>query len=209
LIDLISRYIAVISAAAIAGLSVFNVGYFWKIGLHFIGLIDLTNLAYSFGLAFSAVSLVVAVAVIVAPRNPTRGTLIALGVVGGGLSLWGIWKFSPRTLEPQLLENGAILVGFAITGTAAVLWRLHENRRLNWRVFVLFIAASVITVFQAGSLTAALQLPDRFTYTVSTKDGDMLHGVRILHSASGGLIFVQDGHIIFLPQAEIKSVRSD
>lgn len=40
-------YLPAITGAALFVLSIFNIGYFSKIGLHFIGVMDLTNLVYS------------------------------------------------------------------------------------------------------------------------------------------------------------------
>jgi hypothetical protein len=57
----ILKLIPQISVAAVALLSLFTVGYFSKIGIHLLGVIDVTNLVYSFGLAFGFVAFVVAV----------------------------------------------------------------------------------------------------------------------------------------------------
>jgi hypothetical protein len=40
-------YLPAITGVAILVLSIFNIGYFSKIGLHFLGVMDLTNLVYS------------------------------------------------------------------------------------------------------------------------------------------------------------------
>jgi hypothetical protein len=211
MIDFISRYISTISLAAVAALSIFNIGYFWKIGLHFIGLVDLSNLVYSAGLALSAIAIVLMVASNVVPRKPARWKLIAAGILGAGVSTWGIFKFSPRTLDPQLIENGAILVGFAISGTAAFNWLLQRyqiTRVWDGRDIGLIVFFSYSIIFQAGIFTAALELSNRLTYTVTTKGGDVLQDVRILRSASAGFILAIEGHVVFIPQAEIRSVES-
>ncbi|WLB57471.1 hypothetical protein [Bradyrhizobium japonicum] len=41
-------FIPAISVLALLILSIFNIGYFSKVGLHFLGVMDLTNLVYSF-----------------------------------------------------------------------------------------------------------------------------------------------------------------
>jgi hypothetical protein len=53
MIDFITRYISAISLAIATTLSVFNIGYFWKIGLPFLGLMDLSNLVYSLGVSLT------------------------------------------------------------------------------------------------------------------------------------------------------------
>jgi hypothetical protein len=209
--DFIGRYISAISLAVVAALSIFNIGYFWKIGLHFIGLVDLTNLVYSAGLALAAISVLIMSALIVVPKRPDSWKLVVTGIVGTALSTWGILRFNPRTLDPQLCENGAILVGFGIAGSAALIWALQRNRLTgvwNWRDLVLFPFALCATTFQVGVFTAALELSDRRTYTVMTKSGGELQDTRILRSASAGFILAIDGHVVFVPQREIISVKS-
>jgi Na+-transporting methylmalonyl-CoA/oxaloacetate decarboxylase gamma subunit len=46
------KSIPLISIVALALTGLFNIGYFSKIGLHFLGIIDLSNVVYSFGLVF-------------------------------------------------------------------------------------------------------------------------------------------------------------
>src|SRR5262249_4219801 len=52
MLDLVARILPVASAIAVAALTIFNIGYSWRIGLHFLGIIDINNVVYSFGLAF-------------------------------------------------------------------------------------------------------------------------------------------------------------
>jgi hypothetical protein len=50
MLDIVARILPVAATVAVASLAVFNVGYFWKIGLHFLGTVDFNNIVYSFGL---------------------------------------------------------------------------------------------------------------------------------------------------------------
>jgi len=53
MLDVVAKMLPAAATIAVASLSMFNVGYFWKIGsLHFLGIIDWNNIVYSFGLAF-------------------------------------------------------------------------------------------------------------------------------------------------------------
>jgi len=132
-LDTVSRYASAISLAAIALLSIFNIGYFWKIGLHFLGLIDLTNLVYSFGLSLVALLLTGSIGAFVFRRSSSLLRIIAGVAVGGALSMWGIIRFSPRTLDPELVENGAILIGFIVSCAAFFgLVRLRRQGGANW-----------------------------------------------------------------------------
>jgi len=49
----IREYWPFVSLIALAIVSIFNIGYFYRVGIHFIGVMDLTNIAYSFGLVFA------------------------------------------------------------------------------------------------------------------------------------------------------------
>ena len=50
MLENISKYWALLTVTAFAIVSLFNIGYFYVIGLHFIGVMDLTNVIYSVGL---------------------------------------------------------------------------------------------------------------------------------------------------------------
>src|SRR6476620_11829429 len=52
MLDVVAKMLPAAATIAVASLSMFNVGYFWKIGLHFLGIVDWNNIVYSFGLAF-------------------------------------------------------------------------------------------------------------------------------------------------------------
>jgi hypothetical protein len=47
-----------LSITALILVSIFNIGYFSNIGLHFLGLIDFTNIVYSIGLVFAGLVLI-------------------------------------------------------------------------------------------------------------------------------------------------------
>lgn len=49
----ILQYTTQLSLAAFALVSIFNIGYFSRIGLHFLGLVDLTNIVYSFAIVLA------------------------------------------------------------------------------------------------------------------------------------------------------------
>jgi hypothetical protein len=210
--DFISRYASAISLIAVAALSVFNIGYFWKIGLHFIGLVDLTNLVYSVGLAVIPIAAVLFGALWVIPKKPTPAKIIAMGVFGVAISSVGLFYWSPRTLEPQLIENGAVLFGLVISGTASLIWMLERQKQTGlweWQNSAVLLFCLFGATWQAGSFTAAVELADRFTYTVATKAG-VLPGVRILRSSSSGFILATaPSRLMFIPQSEIKSVTSE
>ena len=54
MLDKLSKFTPPLSILALVLVSVFNIGYFSRIGIHFLGLIDLSNIAYSVGITFVA-----------------------------------------------------------------------------------------------------------------------------------------------------------
>jgi hypothetical protein len=51
MLENITRLFPAISLVLVATLSIFNIGYLWRFGIHYLGIIDLSNVVYSFGLA--------------------------------------------------------------------------------------------------------------------------------------------------------------
>jgi hypothetical protein len=207
MIDFVTRYISTISLAVAATLSIFNIGYFWKIGLPFLGLMDLSNLVYSLGVSLTVLSIGVFIASrIIKTAAGSVPLQIVIAGVGAALSMWGIIRFSPRTLEPQLLDNAAILLGFVLSASAFAS-RVWDGQAWNWRNATSLIIVWSIIMFQAGVCQAALDMTDRFKYAVSTKSG-VIDNARILRSSSSGLLLLADGKIRFVPQGEVKDVTS-
>src|ERR1043166_1120324 len=46
-------YVPLASILAVALVSIFNIGYFTRVGLHFLGVMDISNLVYPIGLVFA------------------------------------------------------------------------------------------------------------------------------------------------------------
>jgi hypothetical protein len=53
MLDNISKATPAITLIAVAAFSIFNIGYFWKVGIHFLGVLDFSNLVYTFGLSMT------------------------------------------------------------------------------------------------------------------------------------------------------------
>jgi hypothetical protein len=211
MIDFVTRYISAISLAVAAALSIFNIGYYWKIGLHFLGLADLTNLVYSAGLSSTVLILWGGIVALVVRRQPSLPGII-IGLAGCcAFSLWGIWHIQPRNSEPQFWENLALLLGLAFGGAYFTAWvRLRQRSTGSTdQIDKVILAASLtVTMFQAGMFSAAIELIDRYTYLVSTKAGVINHA-RILRSSSAGFLLSFEGKVMFIPQGEIRSVMSE
>ncbi|MGJ4995711.1 hypothetical protein ACQR0Z_14895 [Bradyrhizobium sp. HKCCYLS3077] len=202
--DYLNKHASAISLATISTLAIFNVGYFWKIGIHFLGLIDISNLVYSLGVSLTAISIGGAITAIVV-RASSAWLQILLAGIGATVSTWGIVYFQPRTLDPQLPQNFAILIGFilpwaAFTGRLIALDHAQKWSNLAW------VGLGWWTIiFQAGICQVSIELADRFMYVVNTKAG-VIVDARILRSSSAGLLLVVDKRITFIPQGEIRAV---
>jgi hypothetical protein len=207
MIDFLTRYISTISLTIGATLSLFNIGYFWKIGLHFLGLIDFSNLVYSFGASLVALSVAGFILASVAHFATSNAKMLFIALAGAALSTWGIFHFSPRTLVPEYEANAAILVGFVLSGSAFTAKVRSQPHYVNLRNLSTLAFGWFVIAFQAGVWQASAELSDRFKYTVSTKSG-VIDNVRILRASSSGFLLASEGKIIFIPQAEIKDVTS-
>jgi hypothetical protein len=205
--DFLARYISTISLAIGATLSLFNIGYYWKIGLHFLGLTDFSNLVYSFGVSLTALSLAAFAIAAVARFASSTWSLVLVAGLGGALSSWGIVHFTPRTTVPELEYNIAILIGFVLSGSAFAVMATKMRAFADWRnVAALCFGWSAIA-FQAGVCQAAVELSDRLKYTVSTKSG-VIADARILRASSSGFLLALGERVVFIPQGEVKEVTS-
>lgn len=202
--DNVNKYVSTLSLAIVSTLAVFNIGYFWKIGIHFLGLIDISNLVYSLGIALTALSIGAAITTLVA-RTKMVWLQLLLTAIGGTLSTWGIIHFQPRTLDPQLSQNFAILIGFILP------WAAYTSRVIalagapRWSNLAWIALGWWAVIFQAGICQVSVELADRFLYIVNTKTG-VIENARILRSSSAGFLLAVNGRISFIPQGEIKAV---
>lgn len=203
-IDSLSRYVSTISLALVSTVAVFNIGYFWKIGIHFLGLIDISNLVYSLGIALTALSIGAVITALVA-RVKITWLQVLLAGLGGTLSTWGIIHFQPRTLDPQLTQNFAILIGFILPWAAYTSRVMASEGAPSWSKLAWIALGWWAVIFQAGICQVAVELGDRFMYIVTTKTG-VIENARILRSSSAGFLLAVDGRISFIPQGEIKVV---
>src|SRR5262249_16306285 len=104
MLDVVARILPAASAIAVAALTIFNVGYFWRIGIHFLGIIDFNNLVYSFGLAFGLLIVLylfvqtwmISFSEPVSEKVHRRTMLTTWIFIGIGV---GTWMFGPFIVE--------------------------------------------------------------------------------------------------------------
>jgi len=190
MLESLSKALQPISLLAIVTLSIFNLGYFWKIGLHFLGLMDFSNIVYSFGLTLTVLTAVLIVGNWVAPklfkpitpdsqaRIPRNGYIVW---VIGFFFLWFGYLARDEWFErlqwgailPGVMRVGALLVGWCllVIALAALQWLLYKAG--VWEVKPLLMLAFFAgwTTFQAGKLGAELEIHSSQTYSVVSKSG--------------------------------------
>jgi len=212
-----------ISIAALAALSIFNVGYFWRIGLHFLGVIDLSNIVYSFGLAavilgmlaFFVPSIVRHFSKIssqISARSARQMIFLVkvIYLIGGALGWFAL--FGPKTYLQSHLSQDAVMLLVGVLGLFGLVtqWWLKFSVLGDKNVAeISFIAMFTIgTIFLAGSVVSDLQLSSIDTYDVTTKTG-VLQKTRIIRSSSTGFILFVDGRALFVPGSEVLLLKSN
>jgi hypothetical protein len=207
--DDFGKTLPMISLAAFALFSIFNIGYFWNIGIHFLGIVDLSNLVYSFGLALTFLFIFVQVAALVMPRDESKTSLSITALIGGAIVIYA--TFGERSaFGNEVIQNVILLFGMAISasGLGGWWWIRYKQGSSTIGFFAPLTIVVFGTVFQAGIFTDALEMIDRKTYSVITTTGS-INDARILRSSSVGFIISADRKIIFLPHSQIKELRAN
>jgi hypothetical protein len=206
MLDNISKATPAITLIAVAAFSIFNIGYFWKVGIHFLGVLDFSNLVYTFGLSMTFLFILLHLGAFVARKQAGPVRLLLLGLLGTGFTFLGI--FGPKLLDiSESVANAIILIGLCISlsGFSGWAWARYEAFGIVRGDIVLFILLAVATIFQAGLFTASFEMASGRTYQVSTARG-VIDGVRILKSSSAGFVLLADNRVMFVPQSQIREI---
>ncbi|OCK59436.1 hypothetical protein LMTR3_17245 [Bradyrhizobium sp. LMTR 3] len=202
--------------------SVFNIGYFSNIGLHFLGLIDLTNIVYSIGLVFGGLILVANVLGAVidiliklareakAIGNLRRNLRLFFGILAlAATILVGL----PTPYRPDFFTAEAY---FSVLFSLLFIWalikillRYKSSGDIKFSEIMLGIIALVSADLSAGKAVAEQQISQpKQLYTFLTKSG-VVYGVNLIRSSSSGFIVANDHVISFLSKDEVKAIRSE
>jgi hypothetical protein len=207
-----------VSLATLAAISLFNVGYFSEIGLHFAGVVDLTNLVYSFGLVFP---------IVVGLLQAASGNLIGLLFIFAKnedaykkfrkFLLWvmlpgfvfGVAAFIYFGREPSHEVVAAIFLGFFLVALQGAIIDFHRSQKSDWGWAALAMAFALICIVYVGRAVAYNQVHDlKNSYSLTTKELTLAN-VRLIRSSSNGFIVVVADRIMFFPREEIKHIRSN
>jgi hypothetical protein len=210
------------SVASLVLVSVFNIGYFANIGLHFLGLIDFTNMVYSIGLVFGGLILfinifAVAIDVILRVSRNSNNTIAIerwlACFAGGVIAIATLLLALPHDYQPITLTVGAyfvLLFAFLFLWSALnIALQYRRTQSFRFRDITLCLFALVSADLSLGKAVADSHITQQTQfYTIATKSG-VLTGVILVRSSSNGFIVARNGAISFLSKDEVKSISSE
>lgn len=211
-----------LSIISLVLVSVFNIGYFSNIGLHFLGLIDLTNIVYSIGLVFGGLIVVAnllgtIIDILIklardvdAVDNLRRGLRLIIGTFA--LIATIVVSLSPSYRPDFFTVEAYFFVLFSllfIWALVAILLRYMPSGKIKFSEMMVGMIALVSADLSAGKAVASQQIsqPKQF-YTFFTKSG-VVYGLNLIRSSSSGFIVAKDQAISFLSKDEVKAIRSE
>jgi hypothetical protein len=189
-------------------------GYFYLIGYHFIGVMDLSNVVYPVGLvlclvipATAFIPLDVVEQVRQAAKQPDAMTKfygpmkVVFGIIMAffTISLF----FTDRFLSVMTL--------FAICFSASTLFGMIGayiawQQRMSWTVLAAPLGAGLLTILWIGATFAQHEaLYSKRTYKFQTKEAEYPEA-RIVRASSSGFIISHDKKFIFVPSSEVKQI---
>jgi hypothetical protein len=215
MIDKAVKYLSMLSFAVLYLTALFNIGYFLFVGIHFIGVIDVSNIVYTFALIFMFLIIFLMLGSLLEflfrrigdlgiPLNYIPASLrIATGFVLIVAALIGFAFLA--TQKPK----GYPAVLFLFVGTILAIAAYKQWKKTNVVEFGLIGGSIVFTSFGVLVVGAAIAQQQRdnplIHYDVITKSGSF-NDVRIMRSSSSGVIFAQDSRMIFVPSGEIRLI---
>jgi len=215
------RFLPYVSLISLAIVAVFNIGYFSAIGIHFIGVIDISNLVYSFGLVFPIVTTAIQVSL---------GPLFDFLKFSKSDNAWEKYrKISLRVVFPSILvafvalvlatlywdwraQNGLVallLAAMSVNFAASAMMYFRRTEIIDWSDIGWSLATMLIAISYTGRAVAYQQIHDKNnSFLVATKELTLVD-VRLVRSSSNGFLVVAAGRIMFIPKDEVRFVRSN
>lgn len=216
MLDNVAKQLSIAAAALLCLSALFNIGYFYAVGFHFVGLMDLTNVIYSFGIAI--------LYVVVLAMGVTLSWFAYTTFYGDeGMNERQSWSaFTVSTIVGSTASLSIVffdfskslfwLAGLLTTIAASLVFMalLSKNNNANRNVAALcvaifFVSAGVLALGAAVGRREAFTTPT--TYDVVTKSG-AYSGARLLRTSSSGFLFSHEGRVFFIPSSEVRLVSS-
>jgi hypothetical protein len=210
----IQKYLTTLTLVAVFFVAVFNIGYFYAIGYHFIGVMDLSNVVYSIGLVFFALAFLAFVSTQISIFDFSRvarsekiyNGMIIIGIIA--VMLFGlVIYFYHQSDEVGLLLSFSYLFFFTLMLGILIIFR--RARTGVWLIpFIMaFSFCFTASTFVFGTLTARYQAYEVSSfYDVVTKSGAFTN-VRIVRASSSGFLITHEHIILFVPSGEVRYVR--
>jgi hypothetical protein len=217
-------FIPAVSIVALLILAVFNIGYFSKIGLHFLGVMDVSNLVYSFSFV---VAMLVGSLGAGLWGNYLEGLLKYVRETSGRRRIAGafvsfvaaillviavIYFFFPQYAPKHLLIDRLIAllaVPMAILLLAVEYTDFKTTKKILASGAFLAFVTSVLGLYYLGRAVAEHEIyVVKTTYNFTVKDLYEPIVGKILRSSSSGFIVFADDRIMFIPQGEIKRIKA-
>ena len=219
MLDVVAKMLPAAATIAVASLSMFNVGYFWNIGLHFLGIVDWNNIVYSFGLAFGlwmtlafvGLKLVGIFSEPASELSVHRSRRTSKIVMWIGFGIFFIASLIPERFISDIVGAGAKLVGALLAWSA---WSFQASLDYNTSGvakaddLILVVLLPFLIFFQAGTFVAAWQMTNLDTYTVGTTKGASIENARLLRASSAGFIVFAEERVLFIPQSQIARIMA-
>ena len=213
-----------ITVVALFILAVFNIGYFSKIGLHFLGVMDFSNLVYSFSFVVAVIAGSLGASLwgnylesLLKYSGTSSGRKKILWVVGAFAFavLMGIAtvhflfpQYEPKHfLADRLIAMFSVIMAILLLAVEYADFKKINKIGISGGVFAFVM--TVLALYYSGRAVAEHEIYTvKTTYAFIVKDLNEPIVGKILRSSSTGFIVFADDRIMFLPQGEIKRVKA-
>jgi hypothetical protein len=215
MLDTVTKIFSIVTLAVLYLMALFNIGYFYVIGFHFIGVTDISNIVYSFGLVFLFATLFVFFGIFIWlmigaiadswPKFPKK-VQVACALILVCILLAGLVFLLRLDTKNVSTATAGIAAGFIGILVSLILHREWKSKG-TVDPFPVALAALLVSLAAVigGFAIAEQQIVSDANYEVLTKSG-VLSGVKILRSSSNGFIVYQDNRILFVPSGEVRLI---
>lgn len=217
MLDNIQKTLALVTVGAVVIVSVFNLGYFSEVGMHFIGVMDISNIIYPvafvFGILLGACFWLTGDLFgrlgNFAKRQDAEIILYKIGrvILFVSTTFFAVGLFLPRYFSVlglfSICFSVSCLFGYAY---GFIVWK--RTGTISAQVAFSLVVFTLITTTFVGAYYAQQQAYyAKTTYDFVTKT-DTYSGARIIRASSSGFLIARQRTIIFVPMGEIKSVTT-
>jgi hypothetical protein len=211
-----------LSAAALVLATFFNIGFFTIVGIHFLGIVDIGNLGYSFALALgglASLALIVDVGSIERLRKFAKEkdavsrsasiskTLVFVGsVIAIAATVLANNGTVSRITEVSMYVCGLLLISLCKSTETFV--RFCVDKKIYPQSFIVAALAATATIMFVGQCVALGLLSRGDVVTVETKKNGAIGNARLLRTSGSGYLIAIDGIVQFIPSGEVQRIQA-